>query len=156
MGNLYGSEYWTYSLPRRVGQTTGAAIMDHRLPLLASEALELGLVDELAGDDPEGTEAEVARRASEWSRSDGLERAVAAKRAALADVGGAEGLDAYRKAELERMRLNFYGFDPSFHVARYNFVHKVASSRTPLYLARHRSLRARESGRRPERVASAG
>jgi putative two-component system hydrogenase maturation factor HypX/HoxX len=36
------------------------------------------------------------------------------------------------------MRLNFYGFDPSYHVARYNFVYKVPKSRTPLTIARHR------------------
>ena len=37
------------------------------------------------------------------------------------------------------MKLNFYGFDPSYHVARYHFVFKVPKSRTPLYLARHRA-----------------
>jgi putative two-component system hydrogenase maturation factor HypX/HoxX len=37
------------------------------------------------------------------------------------------------------MKLNFYGFDPSYHVARWNFIRKVPKSRTPLYLARHRS-----------------
>ncbi len=36
------------------------------------------------------------------------------------------------------MKLNFFGFDPSYHVARYHFVCKVPRSRTPLYLARHR------------------
>ena len=40
--------------------------------------------------------------------------------------------------ELERMSLNFYGFDPSYHVARYKFVHKIAKSRTPATIARHR------------------
>ena len=37
------------------------------------------------------------------------------------------------------MRRNFFGFDPSYHVARYHFVSKVPRSRTPLWLARHRS-----------------
>jgi putative two-component system hydrogenase maturation factor HypX/HoxX len=37
------------------------------------------------------------------------------------------------------MRLNFFGFDPSYHVARYNFIHKIPKSRTPLTLARHRA-----------------
>jgi len=36
------------------------------------------------------------------------------------------------------MKLNFFGFDPSYHVARYHFVHKLPRSRTPLWLARHR------------------
>ena len=46
----------------------------------------------------------------------------------------------YREEELSRMRLNFYGFDPSYHVARYNFVRKVPKSRTPVTIARHRDL----------------
>ena len=41
------------------------------------------------------------------------------------------------------MKLNFYGFDSSYHVARYNFVCKVPRSRTPLWLARHRGRTAR-------------
>ena len=36
------------------------------------------------------------------------------------------------------MKLNFYGFDPSYHIARYNFVAKVPHSWTPRHLARHR------------------
>ncbi|MCM2311656.1 MAG: hydrogenase maturation protein, partial [Steroidobacteraceae bacterium] len=36
MGNLYGSEYWTYLLPRRVGADSGRDIMRHRLPMLAA------------------------------------------------------------------------------------------------------------------------
>ncbi len=32
-------------------------------------------------------------------------------------------LEAYRQVEMARMKLNYYGFDPSCHVARYNFVH---------------------------------
>jgi putative two-component system hydrogenase maturation factor HypX/HoxX len=47
-------------------------------------------------------------------------------------------LACYREEELERMKRNFYGFDPSYHVARYNFVYRVAKSRTPLTLANHR------------------
>ncbi|HTX05038.1 MAG TPA: formyltransferase family protein, partial [Steroidobacteraceae bacterium] len=33
MGNLYGSEYWTYLLPRRVGVERAARIMQRRLPM---------------------------------------------------------------------------------------------------------------------------
>jgi len=50
----------------------------------------------------------------------------------------AKPLVAYRAEELERMKLNFYGFDPSYHVARHAFVTKMPRSRTPLWLARHR------------------
>ena len=51
-------------------------------------------------------------------------------------------LERYRSQEMERMRLNFYGFDPSYHVARQHFVAKRPHARTPLHLARHRRLAA--------------
>jgi hypothetical protein len=40
------------------------------------------------------------------------------------------------------MKLNFYGFDPSYHVARYKFVYRIAHAWTPLHLAHHRRLPA--------------
>ena len=50
--------------------------------------------------------------------------------------------ERYREEELEKMNRNFYGFDPSYHVARYNFVYKVPKSRTPLTIAHHRRREA--------------
>ena len=34
------------------------------------------------------------------------------------------------------MHRNFYGFDPSYHVARHHFVHKLPHAWTPRHLAR--------------------
>ena len=60
----------------------------------------------------------------------------------------AKPLESYRQEELEHMRLNFFGFDSSYHVARYNFVHRLPRSRTPLYLATHRHGHSRSGHRR--------
>ncbi len=49
-------------------------------------------------------------------------------------------LSEYRETELEELPLDFYGFDPRYHVARYNFVYKVPKSRTPLTIAKHRRV----------------
>jgi putative two-component system hydrogenase maturation factor HypX/HoxX len=38
------------------------------------------------------------------------------------------------------MRRNFYGFDPSYHVARWHFVAKSPHSWTPRHLACHREV----------------
>jgi putative two-component system hydrogenase maturation factor HypX/HoxX len=38
------------------------------------------------------------------------------------------------------MRMNFYGFDPSYHIARHRFVHRTPHAWTPLHLAQHRRL----------------
>ena len=45
---------------------------------------------------------------------------------------------AYRAEELAYMRMNSFGFDRSYHGARFNFVTKAPKSRTPVTLARHR------------------
>jgi putative two-component system hydrogenase maturation factor HypX/HoxX len=141
MGNLYGSEYWTYVLPKRVGAERARTITGNRLPVGAAEAAALGLIDEAHGDDAPGFGARVGRMAAALAASPDWPAQVARKRANRAADEAEKPLEAYRAEELERMRLNFYGFDPSYHVARYHFAFKVPKSRTPLYLARHRAGR---------------
>jgi putative two-component system hydrogenase maturation factor HypX/HoxX len=63
---------------------------------------------------------------------------LAAKQARRAADEARRPLAAYREDELEQMRRNFYGFDPSYHYARAHFVGKVPHAWTPLHLALHR------------------
>ena len=62
-----------------------------------------------------------------------------AKYVRLADEA-VKPLAAYRAEELAELQRNFYGFDPSYHVARFHFVHKTPNSWTPRHLAIHRDL----------------
>ncbi len=75
------------------------------------------------------------------------------KRTALERDERCKPLARYREEELERMRLNFYGFDPSYHVARYHFVYRVARAWTPLHLALHRRDQWRRQTLLRQRVA---
>ncbi len=138
MGNLYGSEYWTYLLPRRVGPAAAAAIMAARLPLGAPRAQQAGLIDACFGADRPAFEAEVARRAIALATAADYADRLAAKQARRAADEAIKPLAAYRDEELARMHRNFYGFDPSYHGARYHFVMKSPQSWTPRHLARHR------------------
>ena len=138
MGNLYGSEYWTYLLPRRLKSGTPADVMQRRLPLSATQAQRLGLVDEVFGHTPADFLAEVHARAAALAASPAWPALVEARRRRRADDEAVKPLAAYRAEELERMRRNFYGFDTSYHVARSNFVRRVAPSWTPRHLAIHR------------------
>jgi putative two-component system protein, hydrogenase maturation factor HypX/HoxX len=146
MGNLYGSEYWTYLLPRRTGEERAQTLMAGRLPIGAPEAQALGLIDAHAGPDAAAFRALVASRAAALAANDICAQALADKRARRARDEYARPLADYRAAELERMRLNFYGFDPSYHVARHRFVHRTPQAWTPLYLARHRQLGSASRG----------
>ena len=139
MGNLYGSEYWTYVLPRRVGSEQAESITQRRLPMLAAEARALGLVDELAEGFGSTFFDHVLDSVGQRVTDPGFGQFVAAKRARRAGDEAKQPLSAYRDAELARMRMNFYGFDPSYHVARYRFVTHEPHAWTPLYLAPHRS-----------------
>lgn len=44
---LYGSEYWTYSLPRAVGQPLARQLTEACLPISALQALQMGMVQEI-------------------------------------------------------------------------------------------------------------
>ncbi len=145
MGNVFGSEYWTYLLPRRAGGANAARITSCRLPMGVAEAKRLGLVDDVL--DTEITSDGLLELACALA-SDGYTARLAEKQRRRAEDEAQKPLQAYRDDELRRMRLNFYGFDPSYHVARYNFIHKVPKSRTPLTIANHRS------GRRKQRAAN--
>jgi putative two-component system hydrogenase maturation factor HypX/HoxX len=138
MGNLYGSEYWTYLLPRRVGVETARAIMRRRLPLGVSEARALRLVDEHAGPDEKSFRALIEAQAIGLAANDRFSQTLSDKIRARALDEQARPLADYRADELARMRMNFYGFDPSYHIARHRFVHRTAHAWTPLHLAPHR------------------
>ncbi len=141
MGNLYGSEYWTYSLPRRVGADMAQQIVQRRLPLGAAEAQRIGLIDACFGADSAAFERELRERAGRLAgaTAEFTER-LSAKRQRFA--AAEKPLATYRAEELAQMQRNFYGFDPSYHVARYHFVFKLPHAWTPRHLARHRDLKA--------------
>lgn len=143
MGNLYGSEYWTYLLPKRVGEATATALTQNRLPVGAAEAREIGLIDDCFGVDRANFLARIEQIAEGLAASPDYPMRLQEKIALRQRDEREKPLDVYRTEELQHMKLNFYGFDPSYHVARYNFVHRVPHAWTPLYLARHRRIAAR-------------
>jgi Methionyl-tRNA formyltransferase len=139
MGNLYGSEYWTYLLPRRCGEAGARALTQARLPVGTAEAHDRGLIDGHFGSSVTEFRTGIEAFAHGLAAAPDLgDRLTAKTLSRLADEAE-KPLAAYRAEELAHMKLNFYGFDPSYHVARWNFIAKVPKSRTPLYLAKHRS-----------------
>jgi putative two-component system protein, hydrogenase maturation factor HypX/HoxX len=114
--------------------------MSRRLPLGVAEARRLGLIHAHAGPDLATFRALVESQAVGLAANDGFTRILAEKRARRAHDEQIRPLAAYRAAELERMRVAFYGFDPSYHIARHRFVYRTPHAWTPLHLARHRRL----------------
>jgi len=139
MGNLYGSEYWTYLMPKRLEQQVAQKLMQQRLPISASVAQKVGLIDRCVECTAGEFESLLSTQAQALASTYNLQERLNAKLAQRERDEATRPLAEYRKEELSRMRRNFYGFDPSYHVARYHFVNKVAHSWTPRHLALHRS-----------------
>lgn len=139
MGNLYGSEYWTYLLPRRLGPERARELVQQRLPVSAAAAKGIGLIDRCLDGPAAAFEPGVIANALALAINDNFPERIVQKQRNRATDEAIRPLADYRKEELLRMHRNFYGFDPSYHVARYHFVHKLPHAWTPRHLALHRT-----------------
>ncbi len=125
---LSGSEYHTYSLPKRVGEQKASELLEACLPVGAKKAKEIGMVDLVLSDD---TYKEKLKRYVQvlvcdedayedfiWDKEDYLEvnRGV---------------IEAKREAEIAVMYSEFWDKSSSFHTLRYEFVYKICPTQTP-------------------------
>lgn len=139
MGELYGSEYWTYLLPKRVGLTTATQLTEERLPISAKKAWRMGLVDKVLDRQHAIFAAQVKQTVKSYLTDPGALKLLLDEKAErrCADEA-AKPLAAYRKFELTQMYANFYGND-AYDKARQDFVFKKCPSKTPDNIAKHRS-----------------
>ena len=124
MGELYGSEYWTYLLPRRVGQAKALELMQSCMPIGAKTACTIGFLDDAFGCDGEIFEAELRDRATRLAQDPSLRVMLQKKHVMRLDDEESKPLARYRAEELERMKANFFGPDRAYHEARRRFVFK--------------------------------
>src|SRR5215469_3399452 len=124
MGNLYGSEYWTYLLPKRVGGERARELTEALLPISTRTAQQIGLIDDAFEEDTASFCEHISRLAEELASSPRYEHMLEAKRHTRKTDETSKPLQAYRNEELQRMWLNFFGADRSYHLARKNFVYK--------------------------------
>ncbi len=134
MGGLYGSEYWTYSLPKRVGSEKALELTEQCLPISVHEARAIGLIDDVVlqddlGESPFGRFREqITRIAENLARSPSYGAWLAQKQATRERDERLKPLQRYRSEELEEMKKNFWGEDRSYHLARAAFVRKQSRS----------------------------
>ncbi|MFJ9914207.1 enoyl-CoA hydratase-related protein [Actinacidiphila glaucinigra] len=131
---LYGSEYWTYTLPRRVGPAMAARLARQALPVGAAAALRIGLVDRLLMCGPREFGPDVARLAARLARTAGTQPRIAAKKAEAERREAQRPLASYRAEELSRMREAFFDPRSPYHALRSDFVHRRTPAGTPSHL----------------------
>ncbi len=120
---LSGSEYHTYSLPKRVGEKKAQQLLDDCLPLSVKEAKILGMVDEVYAhehyDDNLHTFATSKYNDDFiWDKEDYIE----ANKAQI---------EAFKEKEIEVMHPEFWEKESAFHILRRDFVYKICPRETP-------------------------
>ncbi|MFF0416165.1 hydrogenase maturation protein [Kitasatospora sp. NPDC004745] len=121
---LYGSEYWTYSLPRRVGAAEAERLTAQALPVSSATAQRIGLVDRVLPCGPQEFGPAAARLAGLLAASPTAQQRIAAKKAARERDELARPLAAYREEELAVMRQQFFSPEEPYHALRSAFVRK--------------------------------
>ncbi|MFD1217092.1 enoyl-CoA hydratase-related protein [Microbulbifer celer] len=133
---LYGSEYWTYLLPRRVGAQRAKRYTEDCLPVLASEALRDGYADNLFKGDLTAFHRQLSDycqrlvNVAEFGHS--LSQKIQRREADEQE----KPLQQYRDEELQIMRGIFFDPGAEYHRARKAFVYKQCAKSTPEYLRR--------------------
>jgi putative two-component system hydrogenase maturation factor HypX/HoxX len=147
---LHGSEYWTYTLPRRVGEEQAARLTGACLPVSPASALQCGLVDRVIEGGADAFRVQVAALAEKLAHRPDYPRRVAVKAQQLTAAAMVQPLHAYRQAELAIMNRNFYDPREPYAQLRRAFVHKQKPTQTPPHLARHLTGLGHPHPRRPQ------
>jgi putative two-component system hydrogenase maturation factor HypX/HoxX len=119
---LFGSEYWTYVLPRRVGAHHARRLTEECLPIGAAEAVEIGLADAVLPGDRAAYDAAVLDHARSLAADDQQPKWLAAKAAARRDDEQRRPLETYRVRELAEMSHDIFDDRNGFAGARRAFV----------------------------------
>jgi len=139
MGELYGSEYWTYLLPKRVGQEMATSLTEQRLPISAKKAWQIGMCDTVLDKNHKIFAAQVKQLVNALvTDSEALRQCLTAKAKTRCYDESLKALATYRQFELTQMYANFYG-NEHYHSARQQFVYKTSNDKTtPANIANHR------------------
>lgn len=128
IGGLYGSEYWTYLLPHRIGVAMTKRLTSAPFtPLGACRAVQIGLVDAAFGTTLTSFRAQTRDFAERVAGDDRFGRRLEHKRRRRAFDEAVKPLQAYRDEELARSRECLFGPDRSYHQARRRFVYKLGT-----------------------------
>ncbi len=124
---LSGSEYHSYSLPKRVGKKLSHKLLEECLPISTNYAKKIGLIDEVYEENYfESLESfcndliadDEAYEDFLWDKEDYLQENEAY-------------IDRCKEEEIKVMYPEFWDEDSLFHKLRHDFVYKVCPLKTP-------------------------
>jgi putative two-component system hydrogenase maturation factor HypX/HoxX len=122
---LYGSEYWTYLLPKRIGDQRARHFTEQCLPWGTGIAMEVKLIDECIPESGKKFQDNIRRIAEEVVNLSYFNQLLAAKKFKRKRDESYKPLEQYREEELAKMHRNFFDDDWGYDYKRYCFVHKI-------------------------------
>lgn len=122
---LYGSEYWTYLLPKRIGTERATLFTEQCLPWGTDIALEVKLIDSCFEETGKKFLNKIKSTAEEIASLSYFPQLLTAKKFKRKRDESYKPLQKYREEELDKMYKNFFEDDWGYDYKRYCFVHKV-------------------------------
>ena len=120
---LSGSEYHTYTLPKRVGKVMSNKLLNDALPISVKYAQNIGMIDAVYKEDTyyEELHTFATKKYDEeyiWNKQEELEQ-------------NQQKMRMCKKEELEIMYPEFWKAESKFHNLRHEFVYKICAQDTP-------------------------
>jgi putative two-component system hydrogenase maturation factor HypX/HoxX len=119
---LHGSEYWTYVLPRRVGEEAAGRLTRQCRPIGARHAVDIGLADGVVSGSRDEAEQAVLEHARAWATSRRYGTLLGDRRARRSADERRRPLEAYRAQELAEMSRDMFDDRRGFAAARRAFL----------------------------------
>ncbi|MBI6635761.1 formyl transferase [Pseudomonas paralactis] len=123
---LYGSEYWTYSLPRAAGSEVAHKLTEECLPISAVQAMEYAMVQDIGPRCPHTFDLWLSQQAQSALTNPQYRDARARK--AMLDI---QQIERCREHELAQMQLDMVQNRQQFAEKCRNFVFKRKTCQTP-------------------------
>ncbi|MGP3590038.1 enoyl-CoA hydratase-related protein [Vagococcus sp. WN89Y] len=133
---LTGSELWTLTLPWRVGPAMASELTERCMPISASKAASLGMIDTALETSRFSFLGEVIAMVAEMIAPSTLTGYLQKKWRDKNSMLKSKSVTEYRRRELEGMRSNLFDDDLNFSALRKAFVLKQQPVCTPSHLAK--------------------
>ncbi len=135
---LFGSEYWTYNLPKKIGDHMAGQLTENCLPITSEKAVEIGLIDGLCDGKVEEFVDQVAQIANGMCIDSFFRGCIDKKNKNHRFGSSIKSAEICREEELQKMYRNFFENDRLFSEKRRGFVYKLEPVETPFRIAIHR------------------
>ena len=106
---LYGSEYWTYTLPKRVGQAKALQLTEECMPLGVQQAVDIGMIDIVFPADQTAFLFDLEKHCEDFAADYQFPQLLKNKVRQRDDDEFDKPIAQYREEELTQMKLCFWG-----------------------------------------------